>query len=441
MGRTVRYWYTYRTAVAVVLALLLSGVIYWLYTQQVVCDEHAAGCVVNVSVHPEDRLFANQDDPGPGVVIVGIDDKSVQALGHFPVPRENYAKAIHNLQQAGALVVGLDVQLSDPSGSDDSLTAVLRQSTVPVVLSYPASNLAFTSPGKVIQCPPGTAVCKEAGNDEIPLKQFRCLDANPDQNVACVKPIPNVVLASTDLVLDGDGVLRSVPLFVQPACYPRGICDTAVMDTFAFATYRASLPDFQTLPALQESDGTASFGSAFKMAVDSKGAALINFSGPPDTFKHFGHYASFSDVANGTAPAGLFKDNIVLIGAYNLSGVNDAQLVTTSAGSNGTLQMAGVEIHANVVRMLNRAVPLPGNPSLLLTPEPQWLLFLLILVLGLATAIGVSRVSVLWGLAGTAGALVVFTFAMAGLASFNNFVADVFHPWLAIALTYAGVTA
>jgi hypothetical protein len=32
VGRQIRYWYTYRTAVAVVIAVVLSGVIYWLYT-------------------------------------------------------------------------------------------------------------------------------------------------------------------------------------------------------------------------------------------------------------------------------------------------------------------------------------------------------------------------------------------------------------------------
>ena len=40
VGRYIRYWYTYRTAVAVLIALVLSGLIYVLYTQQVACDKH-----------------------------------------------------------------------------------------------------------------------------------------------------------------------------------------------------------------------------------------------------------------------------------------------------------------------------------------------------------------------------------------------------------------
>ena len=52
--------------------------------------------------------------------------------------------------------------------------------------------------GKVIQI----------GIDQIPLKKFRCTDANPDPNVACKNPAPNVVLGSTDFVADADGVVR-----------------------------------------------------------------------------------------------------------------------------------------------------------------------------------------------------------------------------------------
>jgi adenylate cyclase len=443
VGRYIRYWYTYRTVVAVVLALVLSGAIYWLYTQQVTCDAGSSGCVVKIAVHPEDRLFANQTDPGPGVVIVGVDNKTVQdpTIGTYPIPRNVYADALKTLEKDGALVIGFDVEFHDPRGAQDgALAKALAASTIPVVLSYPASVLEDlqSHPGKVVQAGPSS---EPQGIDQIPLRELRCLDPNADEKAPCVQPNPNVVLASTDLVLDSDGVVRRVPLFVQPACYSSGGCTTSLIDTFGFAAYRASLPGFQTLPELQESGGTAGFGTAFNMSVDSRGSALINFSGPPGNFVHYKHYVSLDDVINGSASPDIFKGSIVLVGAYNLSGVNDEQLVTTSAGSNGTLSMAGVEIHANVVQMLLGAQAVGGNPSKLLTPEPPWLLFLLVLVLGLATAVGVSRVSVLWGLLGTVVALVVFTFAMAALASFNNFVADVFHPWLAIALTYSGVTA
>jgi adenylate cyclase len=44
-------------------------------------------------------------------------------------------------------------------------------------------------------------------------------------------------------------------------------------------------------------------------------------------------------------------------------------------------------------------------------------------------------------LVGTLVAVVVFTIGMSALSAFKNWVPDLFHPWLAIALTYSGVTA
>src|SRR5207244_8151318 len=61
--------------------------------------------------------------------------------------------------------------------------------------------------------------------------------------------------------------------------------------------------------------------------------------------------------------------------------------------------------------------------------------------LAVVTAVGVSRVTVLWGFVGAVGALVLFTVGMSALAVFNGWVPDLFHPWLVIALTYTGVTA
>src|SRR4029077_9972094 len=73
--------------------------------------------------------------------------------------------------------------------------------------------------------------------------------------------------------------------------------------------------------------------------------------------------------------------------------------------------------------------------------ESPLLVFLTILLLALVMAVVVARVSVLWGLAATIVALLLFTFAVGYLATNNSFVPDLFHPWLAIALTYSGVTA
>ena len=427
LGRYIRYWYTYRTAVAVLIALVLTGVMFWLYTQQLACDAHGNDCVANISVHPEDR-FAGQSDPGSNVVIVGIDDASVQRIGQYPISREKYALALAALEQAGAQVVAFDVGFSDPrdTSTDSVFARTLASASIPVVLAYGAGG-AEPAAGEIVQ----------KGVDQVPLKAFRCSDANPNPDVACAQPYPKVILASTDLVLDRDGVVRRIPLAVQPVCFARGSCSTPTIDTFGFAAYRAFTfgKDFATSPDVKVSNGSATFGQAWSVPTDGSGSILVNYSGPPGNFVKFGHYIHFADLLNGNFDRSQIDGKIVMVGYYGLTGVNDEQLVPTSFGRDQTLAMAGVEIHASVASVL---VPIPPK---FLTAEPPWVLLLLILVLGLATAVGVARVTVLWGLVGTVIALVLFTFGMSALAAFQSWVPDLFHPWLAIALTYSGVTA
>src|SRR6266705_2073727 len=112
VGRYIRYWYTYRNVVAVLVALVLSGSMFWLYTQQVTCDAHASGCLVNISVHPEDRFYG-YGKPDKQVVIVGIDNQSVKSLGQYPLPRNYYADALKTLEKDGAKVVAFDVSFPD----------------------------------------------------------------------------------------------------------------------------------------------------------------------------------------------------------------------------------------------------------------------------------------------------------------------------------------
>ena len=435
LGRYIRYWYTYRTAVAVLIALVLSAGIYGLYLQQVACDTKQSSCAINIAVHPEDRFFS-QTNPDPNIVIIGIDDPSLQTMGGtFPVARENYAHALQNLENAGAAVVAFDVVFPDqsPGNGDQVFAQALAQSTIPVILAYGGENVV-SGDGKLEQTSSKTS---PQGVDQIPRKEFWCADSNSstDPNTLCQSPDKNVILASVDTVADADGVVRRVPVFVQPACYSQGTCDMATINSLSFAAYRAFFlgPDSSAGAAFQESSSTTTFGTSWvkPLQVDSTGSALVNYSGGPGHYKAGGQYLSFGSVATNSFTPDMVKGKIVLIGGYYLTAVHDE---IQTPGGTGTL-MAGVEFHANVIQMLL------ATPPKFLAPEPSWLVLAIVFLLALLTALGVARVSVLWGFVGAVLALVAFTFAMAFVAISNSFVPDLFHPWLAIGLTYSGVTA
>ncbi len=428
MGRFIRYWYTYRTFVAVLLGLSISGVMYWLYVEQVAGDagQHVP---VNISVHPEDRIMAATGaTTDPNIVLVGIDNESVTALGDFPFSRDYYAAALHNLELAGAAVVVFDVGFPDTSAHDLALKNALRDATIPVVLAYGGSNTHPSSPAN------GTFVQKDLA-DQGPIKQFWCADQDQTKQSPCQQPYKNVVFGSTDITLDADGVLRRMPMFVQPDCVATGGC-SQTLNPLGFAAYRAFVLQGTQGSSLIEANGQATFGTAWPepLLVDSNGAALINYFGPPGTYVDHGQYVSFGTVALGSFDAGKVKDKIAIVGDYFLTGVNDQVTVTTSAGAGGA-QMAGIEVHANMLQLLL------ATPPKFLNHEDPVVVYLVLLLAALLMALLVSRLKVIWGFVATVVALIAFTLVVAFIATNGNLVPDLFHPWMTIGLVYTGVTA
>ena len=431
LGRAIRYWYTYRTLVAVLIGLVVSGSMYWLYTQQVACDKGADSCVVRLSLHPEDRLFFEAKDPN--LVIIGIDDYSINAMKpvRFPLDRQQYATALSVLNQDQAGVAAFDIGFSDNGRStagDESFAKALGTSKLPVVLAYGSSGGLQLLDGKVAQ----------SGTDEIPLRMFRCADKAGSG--PCTSPYPNVILASTDLQPDADGVVRKMPMFVEPICNPTD-CSTPTIDSLGFAAYRAfSLQGVQG-PDLTSSANGAIFGSTWDKAlpVDQNGQALINYTGGPGAYEFRQEFYHFSDLVAGRIPPEALAGKIVLIGGYYLTGFQDAHLTPTTVGSSSAIQvsggMSGLEIQANVVQMFLSA------PKAFLAPEPPTLVLIIIFVLGFLMAMVAARLSVAWGLIATVVALLLSTVAISGLAYFTNLVPDLFHSWMTLALTYTGVTA
>src|SRR5262249_39563281 len=61
----------------------------------------------------------------PRIVIVGIDEKTLQKVGSYPLPRSAYAALVRNLHDRGASVVGFDMTFPTPA-SNESLAVLTR---------------------------------------------------------------------------------------------------------------------------------------------------------------------------------------------------------------------------------------------------------------------------------------------------------------------------
>lgn len=68
---------------------------------------------------------ASQLDPGDDIVVIAIDDASLNKLGRWPWPRDILAKMITNLSEGGAKVIGNTILLSEPQQAPEYISNII----------------------------------------------------------------------------------------------------------------------------------------------------------------------------------------------------------------------------------------------------------------------------------------------------------------------------
>ncbi len=66
-----------------------------------------------------DNLFAESNENVDDVIIVAIDDASMEEIGRFPWDRDVYAKLVDNLVEGGVAAIGFDIIFSEIQGEED----------------------------------------------------------------------------------------------------------------------------------------------------------------------------------------------------------------------------------------------------------------------------------------------------------------------------------
>ncbi len=121
---------TRRDIIAAAVAALVAGFVLILY---------AAGLLNNFERQSVDERFSWRGTRSPGneIVVVGIDQTTLQTLGiRPPLPRADYAQVLDRLHAASPRMIGIDTQFigrSDPTDDNALLAAVARDG--PVVLA------------------------------------------------------------------------------------------------------------------------------------------------------------------------------------------------------------------------------------------------------------------------------------------------------------------
>ncbi|MDR2452673.1 MAG: CHASE2 domain-containing protein [Candidatus Accumulibacter sp.] len=228
------------------------------------------------------------------VLLVTVDEHSLDRLGRWPWSRQVHARLLDALCRARPAVVGFDVAFPEPQSPevDERLAQAIRRCgmvVLPLVLETESMG------GQVIESPP------------IPILR----DAAAG-------------LGRVGVRIDEGGMARSVDLEegVGAAAWPLFAAELLRVGGEAPVVSAVSPPAEASYELVQD------------------GRRRLRFAGPPGSFPH----VSYADALEGRVPAAMIVGRTILVGAAAV-GLGDQFSTPVSANA---LPMAGVEIQANV---------------------------------------------------------------------------------------------
>ncbi len=258
-----------------------------------------------------------QRQPGEEIMIVAIDEKSIDRIGPPSWPRTVHARLLDQLKEAK--VVGFDLLFDVPGDTavDTEFAGAIRRNGHVVL----ASTFKYESEG-------GQWYQKLL----TPIKPFASGSAG---------------LGFINTPEDMDGVVRNVTL-VDTNTFKR---------PYPCLSLAVALASEGLTPNALNLNGpdVLKAGSRLLPLKNSNNQMLLNFWGGTNTFKTI----SYIDVLSGDIPPGEFKDKIILVGDTSPLVKDDFR--TPFSASNlvlsGKLPTPGVEVHANAVKTILESVP------------------------------------------------------------------------------------
>lgn len=315
------------------------------------------------------------------VVIVDIDEKSLQQVGRWPWSRQVVAQMLEQLTAAGASVVAFDVIFSEPERNPiQQVLQLSNQQLLSVEMTNELQQLApaldadqqfaqslhnkdvvlgflFQQEQLAVGQLPETYVLMDTRANQSSASSFAGYVAN-----TAVLQQQSAGTGFINSSPDPDGFIRQAALLIRykDKVYPSLALEAARLYALAseLSVETASLEQINTIVGV-------TVGNT-RIDTDLYGRVLIPYRGPARSFP----YISATDVLQGVIDKDMLKDAVVFVGT---SAVGHADLRSTPVG----VQYPGVEVHANVFEGLI-------YPELI-HAHPDWaeaVVFLFLVVLG-----------------------------------------------------------
>lgn len=353
------------------------------------------------------------------VVIVDIDEASLQVYGQWPWARSRLAQLVDEIMgRQRAAAMGFDVVFAEPDthtdGAKEHDARFARAMTGrPVALGYYFTNRPGAPTTGVLPAPVLPQGAFPADRDYTTNWNGYGANIPALTRAAAGGGFINAVTDSDD-----DGVLRAVPLIARLNAPADA---SAYYESLGLAVYRLAKgkppvapvfapdpPGLRRAPDLHALAIGDAQGQRLRVPVDAQARILVPFRGPGGADGGSFRYVSAARVLSGRLAPGELRGAIVLVGT-TAPGLQDMRPTPVSAA------FPGVEIHANVISAL-----LDGR--ILAVPDyAAGYDFIVLLAAGLLLAVGMSLIPAPFALllalftAGVVAALNTWLYLSAGL--------------------------
>lgn len=270
----------------------------------------------------KDALYQIPRGVDNDIKIIAIDERTIEELGQINTwSRDYYAQLIEVLNtydEAKPAVIAFDIIFSGYFGENSTIS---EGDLAFIEAAEKSGNIVLASQIKYKE----KAEINEEGNSEYPV----------DVVYYPYKELAEVTYCGyANVAQDSDGIVRRLKLHEN--------YQGEQMDMFSKEIYDIYCESMNLTPT--------------ECITDKYGKTLINYSGKPGDYEHI----SFVDVINGNIDPRVFKDSIILVGAY-ATGMQD----NFNVPNGYSKQMFGVEIHANILQsFMQGRFSINGNPYL-----------------------------------------------------------------------------
>ena len=285
---------------------------------------HLTGALISADAEISDMFLRRGGVKSDEIIIIAMDDDSINEIGDYPWHRSVYTALLDNLSAGGAAVIAFDVLFAEPSSDEDADETFMESIAYAENVVLPLQTYMRINDSDRLQYDPEDGILT-ADSFREPLPMFASqavalghINARPD---------------------DWDGQIRRTfgPI--------RNAETGELIYSFAETIYR-------------EYCDAMGMEVASELPTSYADRAYVHYVGPPATITYYPFFAALDpDIIDPSE----YKDKIILIGSFVTGDNADAYFTPAS----GVQRMFGVEIHATIIsNLLSGDIRMPTPPAI-----------------------------------------------------------------------------